>query len=451
MTAATRREATTSFVISSRVDVRSSTTAAGSRAARRRPARRQWAWEERLRRGAALVGAGLLLGGCGRINLGSRQIDDSEPPDGAQHPSPSSPGDIPPSSPSGIAPGASTISPPVGSLAPPAITVDGGPAHGLENEDCSDAASDAGLLPPVLDPTPPSCRGATEFCGPSSDSCCLTLPVDGATVALPLDSQTRAAVTVSSYHLDKYEVTVGRFRAFLAAYDDWRALGNPQLGAGSHPRAAGSGWQQDYEQYLPESAAELERLVRECNTIPLSTLDLPNTSSRIPLNCINWIEASSFCAWDGARLPTFPEWYDAAAGGALDRIYPWGDEPTPSRLYASYGCTLGLERPECNAAYVLPVGSHTNGAGLFGQEDLAGSMTEWLLGGSLDPFAPGCSDCVGLTSGPNRFWKGGSWVDTPSSLENTYFVIADQTLRLPFLGLRCARDSPELESETLPG
>jgi formylglycine-generating enzyme required for sulfatase activity len=67
------------------------------------------------------------------------------------------------------------------------------------------------------------------------------------------------------------------------------------------------------------------------------------------------------------------------------------------------------------------------------------------MGGSLDEFAAGCSDCVGLSSGPYRFWKGGSWVDDPTKLENTYFTIAEHTLRLPFLGLRCARDAPWLE------
>jgi len=168
---------------------------------------------------------------------------------------------------------------------------------------------------------------------------------------------------------------------------------------------------------------------------------MPNSSSRIPLNCLTWPEAAAFCAWDGARLPTYAEWHYAAAGGAQDRIYPWGNEPTPSRLYALYGCTLGVERPECTAAYVLPVGSLPSGAGLFAQEDLAGSMTEWLLDGSLSAYVDGCVDCVGAPPSPHRFWKSGSWVDDAASLLNGYFAIVEPTLRLPFLGLRCARDA----------
>ncbi|HTV25255.1 MAG TPA: formylglycine-generating enzyme family protein, partial [Polyangiaceae bacterium] len=172
-----------------------------------------------------------------------------------------------------------------------------------------------------------------------------------------------------------------------------------------------------------------------------SRRSMPNSSSRIPLNCLTWPEAAAFCAWDGARLPTYAEWHYAAAGGAQDRIYPWGNEPTPSRLYALYGCTLGVERPECTAAYVLPVGSLPSGAGLFAQEDLAGSMTEWLLDGSLSAYVDGCVDCVGAPPSPHRFWKSGSWVDDAASLLNGYFAIVEPTLRLPFLGLRCARDA----------
>lgn len=392
------------------------------------------------------------LGACGRIELGSQQLGSgpdtnglaptsTAPVDGVElgHPTRVTPAN--PAVPPSMASGSSEGAPPGGALEPEAMG--DGPAIELGSK-ARDAGADADAAMPIpSDPTPPSCRGATEFCGRNSDSCCLSLPVAGGPLALPIDAAgTRVQVELSSFRLDKYEVTVGRFREFLASYDDWRAHGNPAPGAGGHPRAADSGWRAADSASLPADAQEFERLVRECNTIPLSTLDLPNSSSRIPLNCITWPEAAAFCAWDDARLPTYSEWYHAAAGGALDRVYPWGNEPTPSRLYALYGCALGLERPECTAAYVLPVGSHPNGAGLFAHEDLAGSMTEWLLDGALEPFVDGCVDCVGVPPTPHRFWKSGSWVDSPSLLQNTYFAIVEQTLRLPFLGLRCARDEP---------
>lgn len=378
---------------------------------------------------------------CGRIELGSQKL--GAPGDVADASGPPLAG---PALPPATEPASGGIDPPVGT-APheSALDTSVNPALGADA-----SALDAGGAAPV-DPTPPSCRGETEFCGRESDSCCLSLPVAGGTLSLPIDSaDTRVQVAVSSFRLDKYEVTVGRFRAFLAGYDEWTQSGAPlpepdvipvTSDAGSGPGSASNAATSTAEP-LAASAAELERRVRECNDIPLSTLDLPNISSRIPVNCVTWLEAAAFCAWDGARLPTNAEWYHAAAGGALGRRYPWGDEPTPSRLYASYGCTLGVERPECTAAYVLPVGSHPSGAGLFGQEDLAGSMSEWLLDGSLDHYVDGCVDCAGPPHPGFRIWRSGSWIDQPTLLENDYFVIAEQKLRLPFLGLRCARDAP---------
>jgi sulfatase modifying factor 1 len=390
--------------------------------------------------------AALLLGGCGHIELGSRKLQGDARLDGGTATSAPAGGTLPEDSIGGS-------TPPASGLGPPASAGDGGPTGGSPDDTADSgpgpAAPDPGALPPSpdallpADPTPPSCRGTTELCGPDSDSCCLALPVAGATLALPIEAGgTRSTVGVSSYYLDKFEVTVGRFRVFLRAYDAWRAAGHPRQDEGSHPRVAGSGWQASYDAFLPTSGIEFDDRVRNCGNIPLSTLDLPNTTSRLPINCVTWAEAAAFCAWDEARLPTYPEWYAAAAGGELDRIYPWGDEPTPSRVYASYGCTLGLERPECTAAYVLPVGSHPSGAGIYQHHDLAGSMSEWSLSGSLDEFAAGCTDCGGVSTDALRFWKSGSWVDDPAKLENIYLVVAEHTIRQPFLGLRCARDAP---------
>jgi formylglycine-generating enzyme required for sulfatase activity len=395
------------------------------------------------RRGAAL-GIGLVVGACGRVELGSHAIGGDAAFDAGSVGSPSqglsalpavdAPAEHPSSS---LPPSANSSAPWRGDASPGEAPASAQPGTGTGGT-LADAATSS-----LSDTPPPSCRGASERCGRGSDSCCMTLPVAGATVAPPLDTAgTRAKVHVSSFYLDKYEVTTGRFRAFLSAYDAWHGQGHPALDAGRHPLVPGSGWRTSDDEQLPASAAALETLIRECNTAPLSTLDLPNASSTIPLNCVTWAEAAAFCAWDDARLPTFAEWYAAAAAGGFDRTYPWGDEPTPSRLYASYGCPLGLERPECNAAYVLPVGSHPDGAGYYHQEDLAGSMTEWLMGGSLGEFAAGCSDCVGPPVEPLRFWRGGSWVDDAQAMKNSYFTLAEKALRLPFLGLRCARDAP---------
>ena len=63
----------------------------------------------------------------------------------------------------------------------------------------------------------PSCEGLAETCGSSSnESCCKSPVVTGGTYDRSNGADYPA--TVSDFRLDKYEMTVGRFRKFVAAY-----------------------------------------------------------------------------------------------------------------------------------------------------------------------------------------------------------------------------------------
>jgi hypothetical protein len=67
-----------------------------------------------------------------------------------------------------------------------------------------------------------------------------------------------------------------------------------------------------------------------------------------------------------------------------------------------------------------------------------------MLDGSPFVFTDGCTDCAGLMDAgaarePLRYWRGGSWIDSAESLINGNYQIVDPSLRLHFLGLRCAR------------
>jgi sulfatase modifying factor 1 len=85
---------------------------------------------------------------------------------------------------------------------------------------------------------PPSCLaggiGLTN-CGPSIESCCTSQVVAGGTFYRSYDAVTFTdqsnPATVSSFRLDKYEVTVGRFRQFAnAVVGGWM----PSPGGGKH-------------------------------------------------------------------------------------------------------------------------------------------------------------------------------------------------------------------------
>ncbi|MDX2053632.1 MAG: SUMF1/EgtB/PvdO family nonheme iron enzyme [Polyangiaceae bacterium] len=302
---------------------------------------------------------------------------------------------------------------------------------------CSESPNvDAPLLPTA----PPSCAQLPKTCGPTGDGdCCESLQVPGGSFLRNNDPALPA--TVSSYRLDKYEITVGRFRQFLDAYDAWRAEGGLSAGLGAHSGIAASGWDPAWP--IGESAASI-KLQLKCDRTVQTWTDAPGGNETRPLSCLNWYEAFAFCAWDGGRLPTLAEWNIAASAGNEQREYPWSVPPTDTTInpeYASYysmqDC-LGDGEPGCKVTDLVAVGSKPRGNGKYGHADLAGNVREWVLDKSRSYPNP-CVDCAALGPGELRALRGGAWnnldvlVKSSAELEdypeNHYLVI----------GARCAR------------
>ena len=241
--------------------------------------------------------------------------------------------------------------------------------------------------------------------------------------------------TIAPFALDEYEVTVGRFRTFLAAYSGIP----PADGAGAHPLVPGSGWQPAWAMWLPLSEDDFKFAISECGGT--WTNDVGPSEAR-PITCVTWFEAFAFCVWDGKRLPTEAEWEYAAAGGDAQRTYPWGTEP-PSVDLAVFGCLFDGRPSSCSDADLPVVGSVAAGAGRWGQRDLAGSVWEW----TLDEYAPysgaPCDNCANLISpdgADNRVFRGGDYqFDDPSSLRAANRYAFDPAYPDQTRGFRCAR------------
>ncbi|HEX8110002.1 MAG TPA: SUMF1/EgtB/PvdO family nonheme iron enzyme [Kofleriaceae bacterium] len=268
-------------------------------------------------------------------------------------------------------------------------------------------------------------------CGANrNDDCCTSLLVPGGdyfrSYDVGTDGQTRYGAifpaTISSFRLDKYEVTVGRFRAFVDGSLATQSNA-PAVGAGANAHVPGSGWQASWNQYLPLDKKDFLNSARcaeggmGATTMFDTWINNVGPNEDRPMNCVSWYEAMAFCAWDGGYLPTEAEWNYAAAGGSEQRAYPWSDPPSSVAIdgsrgsyYDGSGC-IGDGDPACTLADLLPVGSKPAGDGRWGQSDLFGNVDEWVLDWFSDYRTP-CTDCANLIqpiAAPDRVIRGSAF------------------------------------------
>ena len=352
--------------------------------------------------------------------------------------------------------------------------VDSGPPdvapHDATARDASDAGhatdtgrGDAGHDTGVDAGPPSSCvaggPGLTNCGEDAGESCCTSYLLPAGTFERsyePDSSVTSARATVSAFRLDKYPVTVGRFRQFIHATNpDSGVAWSPAAGSGKHAYLDGGalnacpaggaaiepGWSTDFP-FNPTPAS-----VRgaPCPTYTLS----PGATENLPMNELTWYDAYAFCIWDGGFLPTLAELEYAAAGGNQQRDYPWGATPpqTTPNGYAIYGChypNADADIPDgdtCESVVNLaPVGTATLGAGRWKQLDLTGEIQEWVLDKySLGYPAGQWDNCVYLEGDGGRFFQGAAWalpITTPAARQVGGHVAG---IPDPDIGLRCAR------------
>jgi len=291
--------------------------------------------------------------------------------------------------------------------------------------------------------TPPSCRGLAATCGPSgNEDCCTSLLVPGGTFYRSYDGVACRwkdwPATLADFYLEKYEITVGRFRQFIGAGMGTQSS-PPASGAGVHPLITGSGWNSAWNTNLETDTAALTAAVK-CSWDAQTWTDAAGANENRPQNCISWYEAFAFCAWDGGRLATEAEWNYAAAGGSEQRVYPWSIPPASSPIDDSYLVYCG---GSCDGTQ--NVGSKSpKGDGKWGHSDLAGNLWEWTLDWYRSPYVTPCENCADLEESPTRVMRGGSFFDTFNA--DSDFWSSNRNAYNPLfhdrsVGARCARTS----------
>jgi formylglycine-generating enzyme required for sulfatase activity len=344
-------------------------------------------------------------------------------------------------------------------------------SSGSSGSGLPDAGVDAGVV--VAPSCAPGGPGMTN-CGAGgsgTESCCTSLEVTGGTYYRTYrpDADGGATeladpATVSGFRLDKYLVTVGRFRQFVNAWNGGNGY-TPPPGAGKHTylnsgnglHATGGGnepgWVATDDSNIVPTNANLA-----CGSPYDTWTNTSGSQENLPINCVNWWESYAFCIWDGGFLPSEAEYEYAAAGGSQQREYPWGSTAPAMVCPGTGGCQYAI----CEGCYcpngsgnctgvenIAPVGTATLGAGVWGQLDLAGDVWEW----NLDWFAAysACADCADLlepapvvfpgqgAASSDRVIRGGDFSNTEANLLPPDRYPHSPAYRGNDVGFRCAR------------
>jgi formylglycine-generating enzyme len=279
-----------------------------------------------------------------------------------------------------------------------------------------------------------SCFDLEDMCGPYAESCCVANGMDGGTFDRSNDPAFPA--TVSQFFLDGYEITVGRFRQFVAAeLAGWR----PPASSGKHRHLANGaglnggtepGWNAAWTANLPTTPAAWSSSLLSC--AGATWTDASGANEARPIDCLSWFDAQAFCIWDGGFLPTEAEWNWAAAGGDQQRVYPWSDPPPSTAIDCMQANYAGCRSPP---GAINPDEGFVNAEGAYGGYALAGNVAEWVLD-AYGSYPTPCDDCANVV-GPGTVVRGGDFTSPPEALMTS--VRGSSSADSVRVGARCAR------------
>lgn len=339
-----------------------------------------------------------------------------------------------------------------------ATTSDAPPGDATSGDATSDA-SDGGTS------TAKSCTGHSgpgfDDCGPAGNGNCCESPLVSTGGALfnrsfgPGVGSASAPAKVSDFRLDRYEVSVARFRAFVAAV---RAGYTPPRGSGKHSHlkdgtgasvglalsSAESGYEPGWTYLL---SPMMNAFVNASMSDSKSTYNASPANERRPVNLVTWEEAYAFCIWDGGFLPSEAEWIFAAANGTAQLLWPWGNSAAASVSYVvmDFNYPAGNTKTTSNTVnQIAPVGFPADGVSKSGQYDMAGNLQEIVLDRPNADFpdnqtAPvSCTDCTTFV-GNQVVVRGGNYGDALVGVTGSTVRGLGSNARYDYQGFRCAR------------
>ena len=157
----------------------------------------------------------------------------------------------------------------------------------------------------------------------------------------------------------------------------------------------------------------------------------------LPINCVEWTSAASYCAWAGKRLCTEAEW-EKAARGTEGQIYPWGN------LLAS--CALAIIKEGgnfgCGLGGPAEVGSVLDALSPYGMLDAAGNVSEWVADYYSSAFyvASPAKDPKGPAVATFKVHRGGGYETPAAGVRASSRNILQPDNYAVDVGFRCCAD-----------
>ncbi len=154
----------------------------------------------------------------------------------------------------------------------------------------------------------------------------------------------------------------------------------------------------------------------------------PPNEARLPVVNLSWVQAKSYCAAIGGRLPTEAEWEYAARGGSSGPYYGM-----PSEI-AWYAANSGGDRHEVGA-------KKPNAFALY---DTLGNASEWVLDRYYEHYDPE-SAAIGQVDEPladnaSALTRGGYWESEAANIRVSHRTPMEKNEPAPMTGVRCVSD-----------
>ncbi len=224
--------------------------------------------------------------------------------------------------------------------------------------------------------------------------------------------------SLDTYYIDRYPVTCGQYRIFMAA----GGYQNPQW------------WSTQGWQWLQQNPVNQ----------PLYWTNNPRYDDH-PVCGVNGFEAQAYCNFVGKRLPTEAEWEKAASWNPKtqqQQTYPWGEAfPHPNLCH----CNFGQQTFDDNTLnpHTTPVTAYPEGASIYGVYDLLGNVWEWTSsvfeGYSGFQSYPYQGYSQTYFDGQHWVLRGGSWGTRPWALRSSFRNWYHPHVRQILAGFRCVQ------------